>query len=93
MWRVRGAALERFVQMTNWDYYESAKRFQAVMGAAGVYSKLRKMGAKEGDTVALGEFEFDWEEDDNRDLRGNMGEFTEKRVGRGSKRWPAQIRD
>jgi GTP-binding protein len=93
VWRVRGAALERFVQMTNWDYYESAKRFQAVMGAAGVYSKLRKMGAKEGDTVALGEFEFDWEEDDNKDLRGNMGEFTEKRVGRGSKRWPAQIRD
>ena len=93
LWRVHGAALERFVQMTNWDYYESAKRFQAVLEAAGVYSELRAAGAREGDTVALGDFEFEWEDDETNELRGNMGEFTEKRVGRGSKRWPAQVRD
>ena len=27
---VQGPALERFSQMTNWDYYEAARRFQKV---------------------------------------------------------------
>lgn len=28
--RVQGKALERFAQMTNWNYYEAARRFQKV---------------------------------------------------------------
>lgn len=27
---LQGAALERFTQMTNWDYYEATRRFQKV---------------------------------------------------------------
>lgn len=27
---LQGKALERFAQMTNWDYYEAARRFQKV---------------------------------------------------------------
>ena len=30
-----GEAIERFAQMTNWDYYEAANRFQKVLEAAG----------------------------------------------------------
>ena len=32
---VYGEALERFAQMTNWDYYEAVSRFQKVLDAAG----------------------------------------------------------
>ena len=35
VWRVEGAAIERFAQMTNWDYYEAALRFQKVLEASG----------------------------------------------------------
>lgn len=30
-----GEAIERFAQMTNWDYYEAANRFQKVLEASG----------------------------------------------------------
>jgi Domain of unknown function (DUF1967) len=29
---LQGKALERFAQMTNWNYYEAARRFQKVGG-------------------------------------------------------------
>ena len=29
----QGKALERFAQMTNWNYYEAARRFQKVRGS------------------------------------------------------------
>ena len=35
MFTVTGEAIERFAQMTNWDYYEAANRFQKVLEAAG----------------------------------------------------------
>ena len=35
IFRVSGEAIERFAQMTNWDYYEAANRFQKVLEAAG----------------------------------------------------------
>uniref|UniRef100_M8CGJ0 GTPase obg n=1 Tax=Aegilops tauschii TaxID=37682 RepID=M8CGJ0_AEGTA len=54
-WNVVGAGIERFVQMTNWDYTESLKRFQHVLEACGVNKTLVKLGVKEGDTVVIGE--------------------------------------
>ena len=35
VYTVTGEAIERFAQMTNWDYYEAANRFQKVLEAAG----------------------------------------------------------
>ena len=35
MFIVTGEAIDRFAQMTNWDYYEAANRFQKVLEAAG----------------------------------------------------------
>ena len=35
-WRVHGIAIERTAQMTNWDQYESAARFQRVLEAMGI---------------------------------------------------------
>ncbi|GAX83906.1 hypothetical protein CEUSTIGMA_g11330.t1 [Chlamydomonas eustigma] len=60
---VMGKALQKFAQMTNWDYYEAIKRFQSVLEAAGVNSALRARGVKEGDAVVIHESEFTWNDD------------------------------
>lgn len=57
---VTGVAIERIVQMTNWDYYESSLRFQRILRAMGIRSQLDKMGIAEGDTVQIGEMELVW---------------------------------
>ncbi|XP_020595144.1 probable GTP-binding protein OBGC1, chloroplastic [Phalaenopsis equestris] len=59
-WRVFGAGIERFVQMTNWRYNESLRRFQHALEACGVNRALRKGGVREGDTVIVGEMEMVW---------------------------------
>ncbi|GKD54242.1 GTP-binding protein OBGC, chloroplastic-like protein [Tanacetum coccineum] len=35
-WHIEGAGLQRFVQMTNWKYMDSDRRFQHVLEACGV---------------------------------------------------------
>ncbi|KAF3782322.1 putative GTP-binding protein [Nymphaea thermarum] len=59
-WHVTGAGLKRFVQMTNWKYAESMRRFQHVLEACGVHKALIKQGVKEGDTVNVCEMEMVW---------------------------------
>ncbi|KAJ0936740.1 putative GTP-binding protein OBG [Helianthus annuus] len=59
-WHVEGAGLQRFVQMTNWRYMDSDRRFQHVLEACGVNKSLIKRGVKEGDTVVIGEMEMVW---------------------------------
>nr|CAD1833362.1 unnamed protein product [Ananas comosus var. bracteatus] len=54
-WHVFGAGIQRFVQMTNWQYTESLRRFQHALDACGVNKSLIKRGVKEGDTVIVGE--------------------------------------
>lgn len=82
-WNVHGAGLERFTQMTNWEYFESIRRFQQVLEACGVDRALRELGVKEGDTVIVGERELVWH--DSEDL----SDLVERRkFSRGSKKWP-----
>ena len=59
-WRVHGIAIERAAQMTNWDYYEAAMRFQRILRAMGVVEALREAGVEEGDTVQIDELELVW---------------------------------
>ncbi|XP_051126912.1 GTP-binding protein OBGC, chloroplastic [Andrographis paniculata] len=59
-WRVDGAGLQRFVQMTNWRYKDSERRFQHVLEVCGVNKSLMRLGVKEGDTVFVGEMELVW---------------------------------
>lgn len=59
-WVVRGIAIERAAQMTNWDYYEAALRFQRILRAMGIADALREGGIEEGDTVQIGETELIW---------------------------------
>lgn len=41
---LQGAAIERFAQMTDWGYYEAARRFQRVLVAGGIDSALQAQG-------------------------------------------------
>src|SRR5512142_1498459 len=61
-WRLSGAAIERAAKMTFWEHEGSVRRFQKVMQALGVEDALRKAGVQNGDTVAIGDFELDWED-------------------------------
>jgi GTP-binding protein len=61
-WRVTGAGIERSAKMTYWQHEGSLRRFQKLMERLGVDEALRKAGVKVGDTVAIGEFELEWQE-------------------------------
>lgn len=90
-WAVRGEAIERFAQMTDWSYYEAARRFQGVLDASGISRALRAAGVKEGDTVAIGDLEFEHSEDTSESGLYDRWESARKAAGianRGSARWP-----
>ena len=61
-WRVSGVAIERAAAMTYWQHDGSVRRFQKIMATLGVEDTLRKAGVQEGDTVAIGEFELEWQD-------------------------------
>src|SRR3990172_2341699 len=62
-WRISGTAIERAASMTYWQHDGSVRRFQKIMGALGVDQALRSAGVQEGDTVAIGDFELEWQEE------------------------------
>jgi GTP-binding protein len=59
---VHGAWIEKLCKMTNFEQYDSVKRFQRIMKQKGVDAALRQKGAEHGDTIRIGEYEFDFEE-------------------------------
>ncbi|HXQ33933.1 MAG TPA: Obg family GTPase CgtA, partial [Anaerolineales bacterium] len=61
-WRISGSAIERAAKMTYWEHDGSLRRFQKIIETLGVDDALRKAGVQEGDTVAIGEFELEWQE-------------------------------
>lgn len=61
-WRLSGAGIERAASMTFWEHDGSVRRFQKIMETLGVDEALRKAGVQEGDTVAIGEYELEWQE-------------------------------
>ena len=48
--------------MTYWEHEGSVRRFQKLMQSLGVDDALRKSGIQEGDTVAVGDYELDWQD-------------------------------
>lgn len=57
---VEGAWLLNFMGQINFDDYDSLNFFQRVLVKNGVIDKLRAAGVKEGDTVSIYDFEFDF---------------------------------
>lgn len=52
--------------MTNWDYYEAVRRFQRILEAQGISAELRRCGAKQGDLIMIGDWDFNYWEPKNR---------------------------
>ena len=59
---VSGEKIEKLFKMTNFQTDESIRRFSRQLRGLGVDEALRKKGAKDGDTVKLLEFEFEFVE-------------------------------
>jgi GTPase len=53
-----GERIERLAAMTDFDSDEALVRFERALAKMGVEKKLREMGAVEGDTVRIGQYEF-----------------------------------
>ncbi|KAG1668961.1 hypothetical protein FOA52_001005 [Chlamydomonas sp. UWO 241] len=90
---VDGDGLQRFAQMTNWDYYEAVKRFQKVLTASGVDGALKARGIREGDTVVIGETEFEWQDDQSENALYKAFQDDMRARGasvQGGTHWPKQ---
>jgi len=61
-WRVHGARVERMASMTIWNLDEAVRRFQRTLDRIGVSEALELAGIHPGDTVRIGDKEFEWEE-------------------------------
>jgi len=88
---VKGVAVERFCQMTNWDYFESYKRFARVLKMTGIEKALNEAGAGEGDRILIGKFEFAWSGDQReKTLYSTWKERRDEKPGaqQGSRHWP-----
>jgi GTP-binding protein len=64
---VRGKSLERLVAMTQLTNEQALHRFEKILEKVGVIRRLKDNGAKDGDTVKIGNFEFDFIDEDYRD--------------------------
>lgn len=90
-WYIHGAALERFAQMTNWDFFEAVLRFQRVLKVCGLWRSLERRGVLDGDTVVIGDVAFKWSSDQREGELYNVWKQdleARGRTGKGSARWP-----
>ncbi|MDR1103999.1 MAG: GTPase ObgE [Endomicrobium sp.] len=58
---VTGAKVETLTEMTKFSEDESLRRYQNILKKMGLEIELENMGAKPGDTVRIGNFEFIFE--------------------------------
>ena len=59
-WVLSGEKLERLFVMTNMERDESIMKFARQLRGMGVDEALRERGAKDGDLVRIGKFEFEF---------------------------------
>ena len=57
-----GGEVDKLLDSTDPNNEVSMRRFQQMLIKTGMISALREAGAKEGDTIRLGEWEFDFVE-------------------------------
>ena len=58
--RVQGAKIERIAARTIWSSFEAVVRFQNILKAIGIYQELNEVGIESGDTLYVGDYEFEW---------------------------------
>ena len=57
---IKGDIVEKLFRMTNFNTEEAYERFSNKLRKMGVDEELEKAGIKEGDTVRILDFEFEW---------------------------------
>jgi GTP-binding protein len=57
---VSGGDVERLLDTTDPNNQDSMRRFQQTLIKSGIIAALREMGAKDGDSIRMGEWEFDF---------------------------------
>ncbi|MGI6235612.1 MAG: GTPase ObgE [Christensenellales bacterium] len=62
LFAVTGGSMDSLLDAVNFDSYQSMTWFHRTLRASGVIDKLRELGAREGDTIRIGEdgMEFDY---------------------------------
>ncbi|MFN2520470.1 MAG: GTPase ObgE [Candidatus Limnocylindria bacterium] len=65
-YRVRGDRIERLAAGLDWQSPDASAYFQRLLARSGVERALRDEGAREGDTVRVGELELEWRETGDR---------------------------
>ncbi len=60
-WVITGAWLEKLVQNINFDDYEALNHFDILLRKSGLFARLEEMGIKDGDTVDIYDFEFEYQ--------------------------------
>lgn len=61
-WVILGAEVEKLLRMTKFNTDEAAARFANKLRRMGVDDRLREMGAEDGDTVRILDFEFEYKQ-------------------------------
>lgn len=61
-WNITGKEIEKLVKMTRFQTDESIIRFTTKLRKYGIDEKLRELGAVEGETVRILDFEFEYKE-------------------------------
>lgn len=61
-WVIKGDVVEKILKMTKFNTDEAALRFANKLRRLGVDEELRSLGAKEGDTIRILDYEFEYKE-------------------------------
>ena len=61
-WVIRGKEVEKLLKMTRFTSDEAANRFANKLRKMGIDDKPRELGAQEGDTIRILDFEFEYQE-------------------------------
>jgi GTP-binding protein len=59
-WEIVAPWLERILMQSNIDDYESLMYFQNALADSGILDRLVELNVKEGDTIHIGEYQFDY---------------------------------
>ena len=59
---ISGGDVDRLLDLTDPNDEASMRRFQQILIRSGMIQALREMGAHEGDTIRMGEWDFDFVE-------------------------------
>ena len=63
-WVVTGLGIERMVRVTDMNNDYAIARLQRILERSGVNRRLKETGAQDGETVRIGEIEFEYSDDD-----------------------------